>query len=313
MNEYVKERTAYSNGKKTLSVKAEFFPIKKEDAEKNEKPYDIHKGYSRFVISLLNPADEANKFASINVLAGEDIKTLYSRGMEAYKLALKKEWEVFPFSQKEESAEEKLSCGYTTTISSGSMKGKTPCQILLEDSRKKEDLERQKKWLEGNLSNAQYRAANQKQIDAINDALNLFDAGMLVEKKTNSQELKEFTVFKNPIKIPNATKVDEAGFTKVYSFSITCNLNMNLPFEIHLMNGMAKPLKLENNKISAELSNMKCQKNLSLRLSADAFQSFITWMYDRNNNFENAYFPTMHKMALDIDNANFEKKKNQAG
>ena len=313
MNNYVKERTTYSNGTKSLAVKAEFYPITMEDAEKDGKPYDIHKGYSRFIVSLLNPQDENNKFVAINIPAGEDIKNLYNRGMQAYKLALEKEWGMFPFSVQEEQSSEPLSCGYTVTINSGSMKGQTPCQILLADASKKEALEKQRSWLETNLSNAKYRESNQKQIDAINDAINLFDAGMLTEKKAPGSNIKPFTVYKVPIKIPNAKKLDSEGFTKVYSFSINCNLNMQLPFEVVITNGMAKPTVTADNKVKAELSNMKNKKEIKLRLSADSYESWITWMYDRNKNFEQTYFPSMHKMAMDVDNRNFAARQNQAG
>lgn len=125
-----------------------------------------------------------------------------------------------------------------TTISMGSMKGKTIRSLLIDG--KKADLLKQADWLQPNV--AKY-PANQKQIDAIHKSIDLYDAGKLDAAPTQTSALV-MEILKTPLK--SIGKPNENGHQKFYTISINYDGSRDKPFIITITNILGTTKKVGN-------------------------------------------------------------------
>ena len=155
---YPKEIVAVKDNKSTFCITAEFVRSKKEDGES----LTIFAPFSRYVMTLIN---EEKQFVTANFplkeLAEMKQKSDYAN-MEHLKY-------LYDNNIKNENANKPKA--YTVKITAGYLKGKTPAEALLEDSKKNaEILNNQYAFLQKNL--AKY-PKNKEQMDAIVEAAKL--------------------------------------------------------------------------------------------------------------------------------------------
>ena len=181
-----------------------------------------HNTFSRFVFVIINENKKAVT-ANIGVKAIPGIicriENLYQREMVAglsltqSTLSQKSSCQssIFRDSSYVSSADSmaQKSLAYTTALTTGFLAGKTPAELLLEDGKKNRNiLVKQKKWLEENLSKY---PKNKVQIEAIEDALHLYDEGKLKSPANTEGE----TVNRADTVISNTTRTENrAGFQK---------------------------------------------------------------------------------------------------
>ena len=141
--------------KQTFYVESFLSAMNPQTDVNNYYPLMIHGMYSRYSLCLIN---EEKRPATANITVRE-MKNI----------------------KKDET---KLSAAYTVKISSGTLKGRTPAQVLLEDGETgKGFLSRQYDWLGKNLN--KYKN-NQIQMDAIAEAINLYNSGRLNQDAVDS-------------------------------------------------------------------------------------------------------------------------------
>ena len=270
--------------------KDELYPVGKDKQGKDlegANPLSIHNSFSRCILSILDYSDPAQKKAvSINVKAYERLYSVFdmeARVREAYKLCLKEEFMPSPKGD--------VPACYTVPLT-GKYQGKTAAAMMLENpDANRKVLTAQWKYLNENLSKY---PSNKKQMDAIAEAINMFDAGKLKQEAFSS---RAFTVFEIPTKIPNSRKLDSDGKSKICSLKITCNLDMDNPFCVEIMNARASIVQNARNKDLNNFKDVVDSVTLKFRAKPDDLMGFIRTISDRLRQFEGMYAPTYFKEA----------------
>lgn len=143
-------------------------------------------------------------------------------------------------SVQKQKSEPSKSPAYTTTINAGTLKGKTPAALLLEDEQtNKRLLINQKNWLESNLGRYPRNAA---QITAIEDALRLYEAGQLDAEESKAGFQAE-TVYSSGMRPLIRRKHGDKYF--VYEISIRWDGASEKTVEIDIRNYYAPVTRTE--------------------------------------------------------------------
>lgn len=279
--EYPNQIGSVVRSKKTFGIDAFLAPA---TTETGQSPLEMHAGFSRFVFTIIDSTTGTKQFIHANIHPDE--VELIKKKTE---LSIER---IFALENGIESEEkEELSKAYTVLMTSREIAKKTPAQLLNEDPANRAKLEAAKKWLEANISRY---PKNQEQIDAIDDALDLFDLGQLKsEVKTAS---KVIDIYREDTKIPNAKKLNPKFHNKtfVYSISIVCEPGKDYPFAINIMNCYATPKTTATGGIVAEMSSAEGKNNFSILLTEKEWSKLVTKMDKVTRLFEEKNFDVLY-------------------
>ena len=215
---------------------------------------------------------------------------------------------VMQMMNKSSNDKEPLSAAYTTMLT-GKFKD-TPANLLLSAQEAGNlqqvinDLAAQVTFLAQNV--AKY-PKNQLQINAIQDAFNLLNAGQLVKKISGANKISIL----EDMKVPFARKVDSQGYTSVVSCNITCNFANSYPISIEVMNGSAIPIIKENGLTNANMSTLKDLRKYSYNLSLEDFDDLLENMSEQKKTFERDVRAKRRKIAKDFEFKQREAQKQQ--
>lgn len=278
MIKYPKQIDSVLRPDKTLGIDFQLStPTENEYNNDKKMPLEMHSGFSRFVLTIL----EKGNAARANIPA-EDADYILEKTNAAIK-------EIMKYKMNSNESDQ-LSPAYTQKLFGKNFENKTPAEILKDPSRKAELL-KQRDFLKANME--KYKA-NRLQVEAIDDAIKLLEAGKLdgsINAKSTTIE-----IYTEDIKIPNISKVNEDGNTFVYNLSIVCNLDKIYPFTITIMNCYAPPIK-GTGKIGVEMSKAKDQLKHSIMLSEKEFFRIAKKMEKSLDNFEALNFEKQLKLA----------------
>lgn len=200
---------------------------------------------------------------------------------------------------------------FTVVITSGRLKGKTPAGALLEDADiNKKLLENQATWLQSNLKNY---PKNQIQINAIQEALNLFEKGLLKQSSAGEMQHAEKTseqdkniIYKTGFR-PLIRRKNANGKCFVYEIQIIWHDNMPKPIEIDIKNYFAPVVQTDKGLLNVQAKNKEDEIHNTFSMSMEEW----LWMEHQINTqlrtFENLYAPQMYKTANNDDRANKAK------
>lgn len=278
--EYPNQIGSVVRSKKTLGIDAFLAPANTSDGQ---SPLELHAGFSRFVLTLIDSTNGKPQFAHANIHPDEIDLIKQKTNLIIEKMFMKE-------NGFEENKTEELSKAYTVLMTSREIAKKTPAQLLNEDPANRTKLEAAKKWLESNLSRY---PKNQEQIDAIDDALDLFDLGELKSDVTIAS--KVIDIYREDTKIPNSKKLNPNFHNKtlVYSISIVCEPGKDYPFAINIMNCYATPTKTATGGTVAEMSSAEGKNNFSILLTTSEWNKLITKMDKITKMFEEKNFNTL--------------------
>jgi len=284
--------------KQTMSVEAHLFPAEafpKDPQEEGESPLTGHSGYSRFVVTVIN-AEKVALSANIPIreIAGIDAKT---------KFAATKQFE-YDCRQKSEG----VSPAYTVKITTGTFKGKTPAEVLLENPANREKLTSHYNWLKENL--AKY-PNNKHQMEAIIEASNLEKAGNLKGEVSDTGYKPSVKIYEAPMRPLASKKREEDGKWLVYEFYIKWNVGDNYPVSVEIVNYYApvekKPDGTLNVKVS-ERDNESIRKN-EMKLTAEEWLNANRSINSVLSQFEMLHAKSNFDAARRADKENYEKAK----
>lgn len=320
-----------------IQTKQTFFVLNElevpEYTNGNEPLIFHHNTFSRFVFVIINENKKAVT-ANIGVKAIPGIicriENLYQREMVAglsltqSTLSQKSSCQssIFRDSSYVSSADSMVqkSLAYTTALTTGFLAGKTPAELLLEDGKKNRDiLVKQKKWLEENLSKY---PKNKAQIEAIEDALHLYDEGKLKSPANTEGE----PVNRADTVISNTTRTENrAGFQKevvykaemrpllrkrradgkcpVYEISILWNGGSERPVEILIQNYYAPVIQKENGLLNVQAKEKVEEVRNKISLTIDDWLWVAHALETNIRTFEDIHAPEYYKKAAE------EKKK----
>ena len=251
-------------------------------------PLELHSPFSRFVVTIIDKTGAKTTSPKANIPAG-DVPGI----LEIAKVAMA---EKSRFSADGKKADTSLPLAYTQTITLGTFKGKTPAAVLLENPDNRESLLKSRNFLAEKVS--QY-PNNQKQIDAIDNALSLLDKKQLTAEIAGAQRADNAKIY--DVSHKYMSTANEKGHRLFYGMSIICRYANKYPWEITIENFFAPGLqgpkgglvpKIDEKNGAAKstiyLNDMEwCQ--LSARLEADM------------RYFESSVYGTLYKEAMTID------------
>ena len=231
---------------------------------------------------------------------------VYTSEMEAIADAANrlKAGTLFPDTKGTESA-------YSVKIGNGKHKGKSPAEVLQEGGE--QDLIRQRKWLEEHL--AQY-AGNQKQIDAIDAAFRLKEAGLLgVEESTekaspDGRGVKIYEALYRPL----TRKKNANGKCFVYEISVTWYLGQEYPVAVRIANYYAPVIENPKTKmLNVKASEAEERINSEMLLSAAEWNSILDAIGYNMQQFAVLHAKDCYKDAEETDRKNREKSGEGGG
>lgn len=271
--------------KKTLGVDAQLFtPRENEDIP----PMEVHSGFSRFVLTLVDK--EKNISPTANIPAN-DVLFVKLQSENAIR-------ELNNASTPNESnGSINDSIAYTQKLFDRNFKGRTPAEILMNNPDDKEKLLGVREWLNDNV--AAY-PKNQAQIDAIDEAIMLFDMGELGNKTTVVNTSHVFDIYRTDYKFK--TKTDDKGNNLIYGISVVCDTSKDYPFIINITNCYAPVQTLSNGQKNIKMNEAVNMMKSSLSMSSSEWYSVISRMSNTLKNFEAINFERAYKESQDLYN-----------
>lgn len=283
--QYPKQVVSLKRKSKIIGADAELFlPTDKEIIS----PLEIHSGFSRFVFTIVDNTTDKTITPTANIPARE--------------VAFIKKMTDVAIDKMADGVVEKAdalsdSIAYSVKLLDKNFKGKTPAEVLLANPADKENLAKVKDWLKLNLNNpsyAKFKDNNTKQINAIEEAINLFDIGELQQQRSASAS--NITIYSTDYKFKN--KTNDKGYNLVYSISIICDPSRNYPFTVNITNCYA-PVETNNDgtkniKMTEAVDTIKS----SFSMSSAEWYGFIDRIDRTLFNFENMNFATQFGEAM---------------
>lgn len=193
-----------------------------------------------------------------------------------------------------------------TKLKLGKFKGKSPGDLLLdtkETDQMKAELAGQLDFLKRNLSRY---PDNQNEINAIEDAINYFELGLLYEARpkedtrADCQEQKEgnpdieyIEIYCPPMKY--FKEQDQEQRYKCYSLEITCHPANMYPYHIELVNCYA-PISLHKSGITPILKNKAVNKqSLNFDLTEEEWLYVLDCLKDHTKRTKALWYPYFRK------------------
>lgn len=264
-------------------------------APTEESPLELHDGFSRFVVAIVDTKQGCQPAANI---PARDLPGIQFRA----KHALNKYYEVQGIEPEGDT--EVVSSAYTEKIFLKPFSGKTPAEILIENPANKAELERIRD--EVLVKNAAKYAANRKQITAINEAIDLLNSGNLTGKDIKVNKTKPFIIYSADHKF-KSTK-NEKGYNLVYSINITCDVTRNYPFIVTITNLFAPVETLPDGTKNVVLAKAEDKKVAQFRMTDAEFASMVGIMSTVKSSFEKMIFKTQYEIAEANSYKHKEKK-----
>lgn len=289
----IKEQTST----KTLLIQP-FFDVAK--SENDETPLLVFGKFSRFCVTAIDTTADV-KAATHNISMGgggkpNEYAVLISGLMYGKRIA-----EEFYFGERKKSESESLGKAYSQQLFAAPFKGKTPAAVLNEDPANRAKLLNLYKVLK---ENADKYKTNRDQMDAIQEAVTLYDKGELKADQSNSSVIKLYdSGFK-----PNIYKSDENGLTPVTEMRVMLYPGTDYPFEFVLENYKAPVTKNDAGAINVVKSKKTAGVTHNFRLSYAGICGVIDEMKRCVNSFSITHFLGCEKDSLSLE----EKAREEA-
>lgn len=195
-----------------------------------------------------------------------------------------------------------VSPAYTVQINAGKLRGKTPAEALLESDANVTMLKNQQKWLEDNL---QRYPKNAVQINAIKEALILYENGKLIQDTASANAVSSSKVDIYPGGLrPLVRRRKANGKAFVYQISIAMYDGQEKPIEVVVKNFYAPVIQKESGLLNVDAQNREDEVVISFRFSLNEWEWFRHQTETQMRTFENMYAPSLYKKACDADKEN---------
>lgn len=276
-------------------------------ASEGYSPIRVYNDFSRFAVALIN---EAKKVVTANIAVSE-IENIFQMSHSAQTVDLQAMVMSVPTvtplaSNSSEDEQAIISIANSTRIANGSLKGKTPIEVLNEDAEGGvKALVSQREWLKTNLEKY---PVNQKQIDAIEAALKLFKAGKMneVQPIQSTARGKEITLYKAEYR-PLVRKAREDGKCPVYHIIIKWCIGQDYPVNVRITNYFAPVLKNAQGLYNVQASKAENRMDTEMCLTASEWNNVLREMKTAMFQFE-----VLHARECINDAENCEKRNRAA-
>lgn len=197
---------------------------------------------------------------------------------------------------------------FTLAISAGQLRGKTPVAALLENTEiNKKLLLNQIAWLEQNLSRY---PKNKNQIDAIKEALNLYEKGLLKNTTASAQvstpavnSVDKNVVYSTGFR-PLIRRKNTNGKSFVYEIKILWHENLPKPVEFEIRNYYAPVVQDEKGLLNVQAKEREDEIKNSFSLTIEEWFWMEHILEAQISTFESIQAAKMYKTANDAERAN---------
>ena len=265
---------------KTFCAEAKF------SRETEDKPLTVFSEFSRFVLTII----QNGKFVTCNVPLDmlEEVKAVTDEAKRIF------------YGKKEETAE-KQSIAFTKRFFSGSLKGKTPVEVLREPNGR-ELLNNQYKWLKENISKF---PKNKELMDAI------VEASKLSEDEINAHVANETSCALTIMDVkcrPLVRKKREDGKCFCYEYNAVFDSTRSYPVSLTVKNYYAPVKKTDKGLLNVELAQKDKASELvhEFSFTMSEWINFVNKMDMAVTAYYNAFFVQGMNLAGKADKENRE-------
>lgn len=267
------------------------------DIENEEEPLTLHsRKFSRFSFLIIN---QDKKAATANL----NVKEMFGF-LEKSHFAMQQEM-LYQFNSGS-NEEEELPLAYTVTITSGTLKGRTPADVLLNDGEEgKKLLNNQYTFLKNNLSKY---PKNKTQMDAIVNASQLLKEGKLDADAVGKWQTKRISLYSSGLR-PLVNRKNNAGMSFVYELTVDWLLGEKRPLMITIVNYYAPVIKKDDGMLNVQVK----QRDQTTLRNNTVNLTFEDWAYVQHmietdiERFESGIYWNKRKES---DRYFFENRKN---
>lgn len=270
--------------------------LSRPDERDTIPPLELHSPYSRFVLTIIDKSGSAVLTPKANIPAS-DIPGI----VEISRIAMLKKTRFVSTGASADSAE--MSPAYTQQILLGNFRGRTPAEILLENPESKDGLLKTRNFL---ADKARQYASNQKQMDAIDDAVKLLETGKL-KKKTGAVCSGIAKIYDVSHKYMRDT--NDQGHRLFYGMSIICQYGNNYPWTITIENFFAPGLQGPKGGLAPKMNEKNGYAKCSIHLNDMEWSQMVTRLDSDIRYFESSCYGTLYKEAMEIDRRHRMKAK----
>jgi len=267
-------------------------------AKDTVSPLEMHSPFSRYVVTIIDKSGARTITPKANIPAG-DVAGIVSIAKAAMVERIR-----YSGSGDEAETRTDASPAYTQVIPFGRFKNKTPAAVLLDNPEDKTELLKTRDFLQSKVSAF---PQNQKQIDAINDAVALLDAGAL--KRENAVQQKSGMQVIYAVSHKYMADTNPQGHRLFYGMSIECYYGNKYPWVITIENLFAPGQQTAKGGLTPKLDEKSGYAKGIIRLNDMEWSRMLSRMESNLQNFETMWYSRMYRDALDIDKAHREARR----
>lgn len=257
-----------------------------------DSPMKMFADYSRFVAAIIVNQNGEIKNPNANILPKE-IPAMY----EKTKFCNWKYWENE--MQPQQQVQGKIVSPAFSVRLAGKFSGRTATRILLEKGENgKKMLLEQREWLSQHLNNGKYAKANKEQINAIDEAIRLFDAGEL--QKENVQIATNQLFINEPVKkyFRKTKVIDGKEYNKCYEIKIMFELGRQYPYTVKITNSYCSIRKDNTGKTLIGGENLEMVIG-EICLTIGQWTYYIAAMRSRMQEHSLSHYEKQERIMLD--------------
>lgn len=190
-----------------------------------------------------------------------------------------------------EKPKKNLPACYTVRIKGGNFQGKTPAEFLIANPTPegRNAILAQRDYMMKNINHPKFGKTNKEQVDAINQAVTLFDNKQLNPQMATSS-VKEIEKF---FKTPSPKNFDSRGLIKAREMTILFDMDSG-NFNITIMNCMAPPI--QGKSTGAKLEQSTDLIKYSFNMTMSEFSYLITESCNKLRDFGKTTIPSQMKV-----------------
>lgn len=271
--------------------------------DEDDPPLEMHAGWSRYSMSVIDTHNENTCVVSANIPYSEAVVVAHKILAVCDDYLLTRDKAAAAISDTAQNTESASAAAFAVTFKAGSLKGKTPGEVVLNENGTK-TVEGQIAFLQANLKKF---PDNKKVIDACAAAIKAFKSGTLAEG-ANAPKMQSLKwVHRTPIKFLEKKK-NKDGNCFVYAYTITCDYEeTDYPWHIGIVNGYAAITRKENGSVNIS-SQVAERSESSINLSNDEAIYFAKRMEMTMTEFETVEFRNLYKEVEAIMEEIYSKK-----
>lgn len=209
----------------------------------------------------------------------------------------------------QQSASIPQSPAYTARFNAGRLAGKTCCEIIAEKGAEGvQELTNQYNWLQQNL---QKYPKNQQLMNAISEAVGLYNSGQLVTN-LNTASFSPVTILDVPIQ-SSLSKTNASGKSLVRTASVVADYNNQNPYTVKISNSYAQIQVLEDRKQKVMWNGAEDRTEKSINMTEAEWLYFSGMIKTVRDSYCNSVYAYEKNIAKKYDDANRRNAKNSAG